>query len=318
MGAPIETRQKVDLRHDRVPNSTTNLQEIEYNSNSEGHATLFSEEDPSDDAFFVAGGDGEAEFDKEEEIVTGDGVPNLMCEKEDMESESSGREELVNPYMKEKKAYWILDRHALKIERRLCMKQGELIQNFLKNDASQLTTSSSIAFYDDNRISINGDTAIAFTKSVDTRFERLAWYVIWVKNGNTGYDEIRAAIKEAKVVKNKPTLIKIMTTIGFGSSNKINTYSVYGSALGAKEMDATRKNLGWPYEPFLIPEDIKSHWSHHIPNGAALETEWNAKFAEYEKKFCASKKRRERKNPLLPLPFVSGIRLKLVLKLTLY
>lgn len=66
-----------------------------------------------------------------------------------------------------------------------------------------------IAFYDDNHISIDGNTEIAFTESVDKRFEGLGWHVIWVKNGNTGYDEIRAAIKEAKAVKDKPTLIKV-------------------------------------------------------------------------------------------------------------
>lgn len=66
-----------------------------------------------------------------------------------------------------------------------------------------------IAFYDDNHISIDGDTEIAFTENVETRFEGLGWHVIWVKNGNTGYDEIRAAIKEAKAVKDKPTLIKV-------------------------------------------------------------------------------------------------------------
>ncbi|KAF9616697.1 hypothetical protein IFM89_031714 [Coptis chinensis] len=142
-----------------------------------------------------------------------------------------------------------------------------------------------IAFYDDNHISIDGDTAIAFTESVDTRFEGLGWHVIWVKNGNTGYDEIRAAIEEAKSVKDKPTLIKVTTTIGFGSPNKANSYSVHGSALGAKEVDATRQNLGWPYEPFHVPEDVKKHWSRHIPEGASLEAEWNAKFAEYEKKY---------------------------------
>ncbi|PKI34282.1 hypothetical protein CRG98_045333 [Punica granatum] len=177
-------------------------------------------------------------------IVTRDGVPNLMCEKEDMENESSEREEL-----------------------------GEIF-------SGEST----------NHISIDGDIKNAFTESVNTCFEGLGWHVIWVKNGNTSYDEIRAAIKQAKVVKDKPTLIKITTTIAFGSSNKVNTYSVYGSALGAKEVDATRKNLGWPYEPFLIPEDVKSHWSRHIPNGAALETEWNAKFSEYEKKFRVNKK----------------------------
>ncbi|ONK56253.1 uncharacterized protein A4U43_C10F5690 [Asparagus officinalis] len=153
-----------------------------------------------------------------------------------------------------------------------------------------------IAFYDDNHISIDGDTEIAFTKNVTARFQALGWHTIWVKNGNTGYDEIRAAIRE------------VTTTIGYGSPNKANSYSVHGSALGAKEVDATRLNLAnsysvhgsalgakevdatrlnlaWAHEPFHVPEEVKSHWSHHIPEGAALETQWNAKFAEYEKKY---------------------------------
>ena len=72
-----------------------------------------------------------------------------------------------------------------------------------------------IALYDDNHISIDGDTAIAFTENVDMRFEALGWHVIWVKNGNTGYDEIRAAIKEAQAVKDKPTLIKVFIRTGY-------------------------------------------------------------------------------------------------------
>lgn len=67
-----------------------------------------------------------------------------------------------------------------------------------------------IAFYDDNHISIDGNTEIAFTETVEMRFEGLGWHVIWVKNGNTGYNDIRAAIKEAKAVKDKPTLIKVI------------------------------------------------------------------------------------------------------------
>ncbi|KFK37327.1 hypothetical protein AALP_AA4G242300 [Arabis alpina] len=142
-----------------------------------------------------------------------------------------------------------------------------------------------IAFYDDNHISIDGDTEIAFTENVDKRFEALGWHVIWVKNGNTGYDEIRAAIREAKAVTDKPTLIKVTTTIGYGSPNKANSYSVHGAALGEKEVEATRSNLGWPYAPFQVPEDVKSHWSRHTPEGAAHEADWNAKFTAYEKMY---------------------------------
>ncbi|CAN0842517.1 Transketolase, chloroplastic [Linum grandiflorum] len=142
-----------------------------------------------------------------------------------------------------------------------------------------------IALYDDNHISIDGDTDIAFTEDVAMRFEALGWHVVSVKDGNNGYDEIRAAIREAKAVTDKPSLIKITTTIGYGSPNKSNSYSVHGSALGAKEVDATRKNLGWPHEPFHVPEDVKKHWSRHVRAGASLEAEWNGKFAEYEKKY---------------------------------
>ncbi|KAL6650482.1 hypothetical protein ACP70R_009407 [Stipagrostis hirtigluma subsp. patula] len=142
-----------------------------------------------------------------------------------------------------------------------------------------------IAFYDDNHISIDGNTDIAFTEDVLARYESLGWHTIWVKNGNTGYDDIRAAIKEAKAIKDKPTLIKVTTTIGFGSPNKANTYSVHGSALGSKEVEATRSNLGWLHEPFHVPDEVKRHWSHHTDEGASLEAEWSKKFSEYEKKY---------------------------------
>uniref|UniRef100_M8BZD4 transketolase n=1 Tax=Aegilops tauschii TaxID=37682 RepID=M8BZD4_AEGTA len=142
-----------------------------------------------------------------------------------------------------------------------------------------------IAFYDDNHISIDGSTAIAFTEDVLARYEALGWHTIWVQNGNTGYDDIRAAIKEAKEVKDKPTLIKVTTTIGYGSPNKASTHSVHGSALGSKEVEATRKNLSWAHEPFHVPDEVKRHWAHHLDEGASLEAEWNAKFAEYEKKY---------------------------------
>ncbi|KAM0042883.1 Transketolase [Helianthus debilis subsp. tardiflorus] len=142
-----------------------------------------------------------------------------------------------------------------------------------------------IAFYDDNHISIDGDTDIAFTENVDKRFEGLGWHVIWVKNGNSGYDEIREAIEEARSVTDRPSLIKVTTTIGFGSPNKANSYSAHGSALGAKEVEATRKNLGWAHEAFHVPDDVKKHWSRHISEGKVVETEWNEKFAAYENKY---------------------------------
>lgn len=142
-----------------------------------------------------------------------------------------------------------------------------------------------ICMYDDNHISIDGDTEIAFTESVDDRFAALGWHCIWVKNGNTGYDEIRAAIEEAKSVTDKPTMIKVTTTIGYGSPNKANSYSVHGAALGGKEVEATRQNLGWPYEPFHVPDEVKSHWSRHVDMGSKYQSDWESSVEEYAQKY---------------------------------
>ncbi|GJN12989.1 hypothetical protein PR202_ga31320 [Eleusine coracana subsp. coracana] len=163
--------------------------------------------------------------------------------------------------------------------------QMEGISNEAASLAGHWGLGKLIAFYDDNHISIDGSTDIAFTEDVLARYEALGWHTIWVKNGNTGYDDIRDAIREGKAVKNKPTLIKVTTTIGFGSPNKANTYSVHGSALGSKEVEATRSNLQWHHEPFHVPDEVKRYWSHHVDEGASLEAEWNKKFAEYEKKY---------------------------------
>jgi transketolase len=113
-----------------------------------------------------------------------------------------------------------------------------------------------ICLYDDNKISIDGHTDIAFTEDVQARFDALGWHTIHVPEGNTDLDALRKAIDEAKSVTDKPTFIKVSTTIGYGSPNKANTHGVHGAALGGKEVAATRENLGWPYEPFKVPDDV--------------------------------------------------------------
>ncbi|MBA0655980.1 hypothetical protein Goklo_008390, partial [Gossypium klotzschianum] len=177
----------------------------------------------------------------------------------------------------------IVDHYTYAILGDGCQMEG--VANEASSLAEHYGLGKLIAFYDDNHISLDGDTGIAFIENVDERFKGLGWHVIWVKNGNTGYDKIRAAIKKAKAVKDKPTLIKVTTIVGYRSPNKENSYNVHSSALGAIEVDATRKNLTWPHEPFHVPEDVKRHWSRHVQQGAALTVKWNAKFAEYEKKY---------------------------------
>lgn len=142
-----------------------------------------------------------------------------------------------------------------------------------------------IALYDDNHISIDGSTDIAFTEDVNKRFEAYGWHVQHVEDGNTDLDAIATAIENAKKVTDKPSLIKVTTTIGYGSPNKGNTAGVHGAALGASEVEATRKNLGWDYEPFVVPDDALNRFRQAIARGAQYEAQWNELWADYQTKY---------------------------------
>jgi len=151
--------------------------------------------------------------------------------------------------------------------------------------AGHLGLGKLIALYDDNHISIDGSTDISFTEDVGKRFEAYGWHVQHVKDGNTDLQAIEDAIQKAKEVTDKPSLIKVTTTIGFGSPNKANTAGVHGAALGGSEVEATRKNLGWEYEPFAVPEDALNHFRKAVERGQSAEAEWNQTFAEYKTKY---------------------------------
>lgn len=151
--------------------------------------------------------------------------------------------------------------------------------------AGHLGLGKLIALYDDNHISIDGSTDIAFTEDVCKRFEAYGWHVQHVEDGNTDLDAIHTAIEAAKAVSDRPSLIKVTTTIGYGSPNKQNTAGVHGAALGADEVDATRKELGWEYEPFVVPEDALAHFRKAIERGASYEAEWQQTLDTYRQKY---------------------------------
>jgi len=155
--------------------------------------------------------------------------------------------------------------------------------------AGHLGLGKLIALYDDNHISIDGHTDISFTEDVGKRFEAYGWHVITVDNPNldedTKLDAVHAAIAEAKKVTDKPSMIKIRTIIGYGSPNKRDTHGVHGAALGGDEVSATRKELGWEYEPFVVPEDALNHFRKAVERGASYEAEWNQTLAEYKTKY---------------------------------
>lgn len=151
--------------------------------------------------------------------------------------------------------------------------------------AGHLGLGKLIALYDDNHISIDGSTDIAFTEDVSKRFEAYGWHTIHVEDGNTDLDAIHKAIEEAKSVTDKPTMIKVTTTIGYGSPNKQNTAGVHGSPLGDDEIKLTRESLGWQCGDFETPEDALSHFRKAVERGASYEAEWNQIWSEYKTKY---------------------------------
>jgi transketolase len=160
--------------------------------------------------------------------------------------------------------------------------------------AGHLGLGKLIALYDDNHISIDGNTEVSFTEDVGKRFEAYGWHVQAVPDGDTNLDAIKAAIEAAKAVTDKPSLIKVRTTIGYGSPNKQNTAGVHGAALGGDEVTATRTNLGWEYEPFVVPEDALNHWRKAVERGAKYESDWNETLATYKSKYPEEAARLER------------------------
>ncbi|GAB1544495.1 transketolase [Scytonema sp. NUACC21] len=152
--------------------------------------------------------------------------------------------------------------------------------------AGHLGLGKLIALYDDNHISIDGSTDVAFTEDVAKRFEAYGWHVQHVQDGNNDLEAIAKAIEAAKAVTDKPSLIKVTTTIGYGSPNKANTAGVHGAALGGDEVKLTRENLGWEYEPFVVPEDALNHFRKAVERGAQLESEWNKIWGDYKAKYA--------------------------------
>ena len=137
-----------------------------------------------------------------------------------------------------------------------------------------------IAFWDDNKISIDGDTEGWFTDDTPARFEAYGWHVIRDVDGHDS-DSVEAAIQQARAEAGKPTLVCCKTIIGWGSPNKQGGHDVHGAALGEDEVAATRENLGWNHAPFVIPDEIRDGWDAK-EKGAASEAAWNEKFAAYE------------------------------------
>ncbi|KAB8311275.1 transketolase [Rahnella sp. BIGb0603] len=160
-----------------------------------------------------------------------------------------------------------------------CMMEG--ISHEACSLAGTMKLGKLTAFYDDNGISIDGHVEGWFTDDTAKRFEAYGWHVIRGVDGHNS-DAIKAAIEESHKVTDRPSLLMCKTVIGFGSPHKAGTHDAHGAALGADEVAATRKALGWNYPAFEIPQDIYAAWDAKEA-GKAKEKAWNDKFAAYAK-----------------------------------
>ena len=151
--------------------------------------------------------------------------------------------------------------------------------------AGHLKLGKLIALYDDNHITIDGRTDVSFTEDVLKRYEAYGWHVQHVEEGNTDINSISKAIDQAKSVTDKPSIIKITTTIGYGSPNKSDTAGVHGAPLGEEEAELTRKELGWDYAPFEVPQEAYDQYRKALDKGKKLEDQWNEDLSKYRSKY---------------------------------
>ena len=150
--------------------------------------------------------------------------------------------------------------------------------------AGRLKLGKLIYLYDDNHITIEGDTHLAWDEDVDLRFKALGWQVLNVEDGND-LEAIYNAIKEAQAEKEKPSIIRVRTHIGYGSP-KMDNPAVHGAPLSEEEAKATKRFFGFPEDKiFYIPEEALNHFRKAIDRGKELEESWNKLFEEYEKAY---------------------------------
>jgi transketolase len=171
----------------------------------------------------------------------------------------------------------IVDHHTYTFLGDGCMMEG--ISHEACSLAGVLNLGKLIAIWDDNGISIDGEVDGWFADDTPKRFDAYGWHVISDVDGHDA-EAVTKAIAAAKAVTDRPSLICARTTIGFGSPNLAGSHNCHGAPLGADEIKATREQLGWKHEPFVIPDEIYAGWEAK-QKGAAAESGWNDTFAAY-------------------------------------
>jgi len=182
----------------------------------------------------------------------------------------------------------IIDHHTYAI-----VSDGDLQEGIASEAASMAGTlglNKLIILYDNNEISIEGNTDITFRENVGERFRAYGWNVIGPIEG-MDVESVSTALTAAKTETSKPTIIVCTTVIGYGSPNKAGKGSAHGDPLGDEEVALTKENLKWEYdEPFTVPAEAQAHFSQTAEQGKAKQAEWNAAFSEYREAFSAEAK----------------------------
>ena len=165
---------------------------------------------------------------------------------------------------------------------------GDMMEGIASEAASlagHLKLGKLICLYDDNGITIDGSTSLAFTEDVARRFEAYGWHVRRIEHGEDP-QVIAAAIESAQHETTRPSLICAKTHIAHGSPNKQDSHEAHGAPLGAEEIKLTKEALGWPtQEPFFVPEQALAHFRKCVEHGAEAERAWQAQFAAYAQAF---------------------------------
>ena len=175
---------------------------------------------------------------------------------------------------------------------------GDMMEGISHEAASyggHLQLGKLIGFYDDNHITIEGDTGLTFNDDTAKRFEGYHWHVQRVEDAND-LEAIDAAIIAAKAVTDKPSLIIVRSHIGFGSPNKHDTAEAHGSPLGPDEIRLTKEALGYPsLEPFYVAPEALANWRKMFDRGASLESDWQKSYETYKAAHAADAAELERR-----------------------
>ncbi|KAJ5096872.1 hypothetical protein N7456_007593 [Penicillium angulare] len=153
--------------------------------------------------------------------------------------------------------------------------------------AGHLKLGNLVCIYDDNKISIDGDIKCTFTEDVQQRFEAYGWHVEVVADGDNDLDAIESAIQRCIEVTDKPSMIKLATTIGLGSKLQ-GTSSIHGNPLKKDDVEAVKRQFGFdPFQTFAVPQQVYDMYSQHAKQGQEKEAQWNEQLAAYAKEYPA-------------------------------